>query len=179
MHGQASRGRVLRWMCPGLASGSLRLCTQGGAGALAPHASHLGLSSVLVPAQPPPDPWASQGTSAFGWGGQGGLGPGSRSRWGSGKERETSRQRPEWAGGVAEEQYEGREGSRVRGAVVGPFVVNLWLLSTLDPEDGGIQAAAMTGNKWPQSPRYWPPARLWSRWPLWGQESGTPCPLVT
>ena len=74
------------------------------------------------------------------------MGPGSRSRWGSGKERETSRQRPEWAGSVAEEQYEGREGSRVRGAVVGPFVVNLWLLSTLDPEDGGIQAAARPQN---------------------------------
>ena len=68
--------------------------------------------------------------------------------------RETSRQRPEWAEGVAEEQYRGRKGSRVRGAVVGPFVANLWRLSTLDPEDGGIRAAAMTGNKWPQSPRY-------------------------
>ena len=89
-----------------------------------------------------------------------------------------SRQRPKGTGGVAEGQYRGGEGSRVRGAVVGPFVVNLWLLSTLDPEDGGIQAATTTGNKWPQSPTYWLLARPWSRWPLWGQESGSPRPLV-
>lgn len=63
----------------------------GGAGVLAPHAAHLGLGSVLVPTQPPHDPWASEGTPAFGWGGQGGLGPGSRGRWGFGKESETSR----------------------------------------------------------------------------------------
>lgn len=75
-------------MCPGLASGSLGLHTQGGAGALAPHAPHVGLGSVLVPAQPPHDPWASQGTSAFGLGGQGGLGPGSRGQWVSGKDRD-------------------------------------------------------------------------------------------
>ena len=89
-----------------------------------------------------------------------------------------SRQRPKGTGGVAEGQYWGGEGSRVRGAVVGPFVVHLWLLSTLDPEDGGIQAATTTGNKWPQSPTYWLLARPWSRWPLWSQESGSPRPLV-
>lgn len=145
-------------MCPGLASGSLELHTQGGAGALAPHAPHVGLGSVLVPAQPPHDPWASQGTSAFGLGGQGwARQQGPVGVWEG--QRHIQTKTGVGLGCCRGPAVQGKEGVKGQGCSSGAISwPSLWQLSTLNPEDGGIQAAAWAWVSGPELEK--PPADL-------------------